>query len=73
MKRRESARAIYCDNKCGPIFGNYDIFVFDHCIGENKMLIVNNGNYGYQCHPQYKSSLYANSNAFLDYEVYTHN
>ncbi len=44
-------------------------------------LISNDGTHGYECHPEYKSSLFVNTagpdeeNYFsvLDYEVYTHN
>ena len=43
--------------------------------------INNNGTNGYECHPEYKSSLFVNTagpdeeNRFrvLDYEVYTYN
>ena len=46
---------------------------------KNKCFVANNGTHGYECHPQYKSSLFVNTaeaderNYFsvLDYEVYT--
>ena len=85
MKRKESEHAIYCHPYCGPIFGNnwsnYDICISDNCNEENRCWIDNDGTHGYECHPQYKSSLFVNTagpdeeNRFsiLDYEVYTHN
>ena len=55
--------------KCGPHFG-YD----DLGIKGNKCLIKNDGTNSYECHPQYKQSLYLGknnvSNKILDYEVY---
>ena len=87
MKRKESKYAIICDHGCGPIFGNYDgsdILIRNICNKENSCFIWNNGFRGYDCHPQYKSSLYVNTNEYnkkddenkihfsvLDYEVFT--
>ena len=77
MKREESRYAIYCDSYCGPIFGD-DIYIEDKCNEEDSCSIHNDGTYGYECHPQYKSSLFVKtagtdeSNEFrvLDYEVF---
>ena len=84
MKRKESRYAIECYPNHGPIFGDgwdRDLFIGDHCNQENSCFIQNNGERGYECHPEYKSSLFVNTagpdeeNYFsvLDYEVYTHN
>ena len=78
-KREESEYAIECKTYFGPIFGNTDIYIDDNCTEENSCFIHNNGTNGYNCHPQYKSSLFVNkadkTNDFsvLDYEVYTYN
>ena len=87
MKREESEYAIECSPDYGPIFGNYygsDIFIRNICNKEDSCCIWNNGFWGYDCHPQYKSSLYVNTNEYnekddeniirfsvLDYEVFT--
>ncbi len=81
MKREESNKAIYCEPYYGPRFGDSDIYIGRNCNEENSCSINNNGTNGYECHPQYKSSLFVNTakaneeNYFsvLDYEVYTHN
>ena len=81
MKRKESDCAIECDPFYGPIFCNdyyYDIHICDNCNKENSCSIRNDGRRGYECHPQYKSSLFVNTgrpdenNIFsvLDYEVF---
>ena len=83
MKREESGSAIFCDPKNGPIFcgddrWEFDIYIKDECNKENICVIGNNGSFGYECHPKYKSSLFVNTagpeerNKFtvLDYEVY---
>ena len=77
MKREESRDALYCDSYCGPIFGD-DIYIEDKCNEEDSCSIHNDGTYGYECHPQYKSSLFVKTagpderNKFrvLDYEVF---
>ena len=77
MKREESEYAIKCDPYCGPIFGD-DIFIFGTIL--NGCSIDNDGEGAYECHPEYKSSLFVNTagpnekNYFfvIDYEVYTH-
>ncbi len=78
MKRKESEYAIECHPDCGPLFGD-DIFMpiisnFHFCS------IHNDGTHSYECHPEYKSSLFVDTagpdkdNEFrvLDYEVYTY-
>ncbi len=82
MKREESRYAIYCDPNRGPIFlSNNDrsyIYIGDECNRQKNSYIQNDGRYGYECHPKYKSSLFVNTagpeekNYFsvFDYEVY---
>ena len=83
MTREENKYGIRCDPYRGPIFGNRngsDISIGNYCNRENAY-INNNGSRGYDCHPQFKSSLFVNTagldktNRFsvMDYEVYTHN
>ena len=82
MKREESNRAIYCHSVYGPTFGDIyhsDMHIDDYCSFEDSCSLYNEGTKGYECHPQYKSSLFVNTagpdeeNIFsvLDYEVYT--
>ncbi len=79
MKRKGSRFAIYCDSKDGPNF-NYDIHIANNCY-KDSCYINNDGRHGYECHPEYKSSLFVNTNkpdnenlfTVLDYEVYSHN
>ena len=84
MKREESDDAIECDPNRGPVFGMefYSDILIDHkCNEERRCSINNNGRHGYECHPEYKNSLFVNTagpdeeNDFsvLDYEVYTYN
>ena len=79
MKRKESKYAIHCDPIYGPVFGNEngsDIFVFNALLFDGS--IDNNGTHGYECHHEYKTSLFENTaepdqeNEFsvLDYEVF---
>ena len=80
MKRKESEYAIRCDSDYGPRFGYYDgnIHITQECNKKNSCLIENDGTRGYECHPEYRSSLFVNTagpdstNYFsvLDYEVY---
>ena len=76
MKRKESEHAINCHPDHGPSFGD-DIFMptinyFRICF------IDNDGTHSYECHPEYKSSLFVNTAgpdeknkcSLLDYEVY---
>ena len=77
MKRKESEDAIKCDSDDGPIFGD-DIVIADNCNEEDSCYIHNNGTRGYECHHEYKKSLFVNTagpdeeNYFtvLDYEVF---
>ena len=82
MKREESDCASECSPYFGPTFGKYngDLMIGGHCNEENSSSIHNDGTHAYECHPEYKSSLFVNTagpdekNNFsvLDYEVYTH-
>ena len=77
MKRKESDYAIQCFSLCGPMF-NDDIYINDHYYREDSCFIHNDGTHGYECHPEYKKSLYVNTagvdedNYFSvsDYEVF---
>ncbi len=80
-KRENSKFAIGCMPDSGPIFcGNRfsDIMINDNCNKENSCIIWNNGCHGFDCHSEYKSSLFVKTegpnerNRFtvLDYEVY---
>ena len=79
MKRKESEYAIRCDPDDGPSLGN-DIYISDNCNNWNSCWINNDGSHEYDCHKEYKNSLFVNTakpderNYFsvLDYEVYTH-
>ena len=88
MKREDSEYAIECSPDYGPIFGDDDYYqtisIGNNCNEENSCYIWNNDFGGYDCHPQYKSSLYVNTNEYnekddeniirfsvLDYEVFT--
>ena len=84
MKIEENQYGIRCDPYRGPIFDNIncsDICINNNCNEEESCFIYNNGSRGYDCHPEFKSSLFVNTagldkeNCFsvLDYEVYTHN
>ena len=78
MKREESDCAINCDPDNGPIF-NDDIYIDDNCNEDDSCWIENDGTRGYECHPEYKKSLFVNStgtdgkNRFsvFDYEVFS--
>ena len=79
MKRKEEY-AIRCRTNWGPIFGNgFDIFIGDFC-NKGNSCINNDGTHAYECHPQYKSSLFVKTDksdrrnifSVLDYEVFTH-
>ena len=80
MKKENSNEAISCYHDYGPVLGYDDIAIGDNCNEEGSCLIPEPSNFQYECHPEYKSSLYVNtdgpdySNFFsvLDYEVYTH-
>ena len=82
MKRKESDCAIGCDIHCGPIFGddkqNGDLIIGHHCNEENNCYIHNDGTHVYECHTEYKSSLFVNSSgsneknyfSIINYEVF---
>ena len=79
MKRKESDKAIVRDLKYGPIFGNgFDIYIGSLCNKEDGCSINSDGTHAYECHPQYKSSLFVETDqcdkkkmfSILDYEVY---
>ena len=83
VKRKESEYAIECSHFYCPIFGsmrNGDLIISDHCNEDDDCFIYNDGTHAYECHPEYKSSLFVNTagpdedNHFsvLDYEVYTY-
>ncbi len=79
-KRKESKFAIECNSNCGPVFYQIsgDIYISNDCNIENSCIINNNGTLGYECHPEYKKSLFVNTNGpndenqftVLDYEVF---
>ena len=80
-KKKDRHSAIKCNTNCGPLFGVnscFDICINDTCNRRANCYISNNG-YSYECHPQYKSSLFVNTagsnekNKFKvsDYEVYS--
>ena len=79
MKKEENEYTIECDSSNGPIFGSVDIYIDDKITEENSCSILNNGKGGYECHPEYKYSLFVNTagpdekNKFsiLDYEVFS--
>ena len=76
MKREESKYAIGCNPTFGPIF--YKDITILYLNKLNSSSVYNDGTRGYECHPEYKSSLFVNTagpderNKFLvlDYEVY---
>ena len=81
MKREESKYAIGCDIHCGPIFGSKrdsDLLIGHHCNEGNSCYIHNDGTHGYECHTEYKSSLFVNSSgsneknyfSIINYEVF---
>ena len=71
---------VYCNPSYGPIFGNNssDINIADNCNRENSCWIGPSSRLKYECHPEYKSSLYVgtagpdevNRFSVSDYEVY---
>ena len=82
MKRKKCPLAICCNPEWGPTFGNilnFDIGIWGDCNIESNCFIDNCAAKAYECHPQYKSSLFVNTagpeekNFFsvLDLEVYT--
>ena len=84
MKRKESKYAIRCRPDCGPLFYDgrgrgSDLEIADNC-NNNNSYINNDGTRGYDCHPEYKMSLFVHTNdpdkgnnfKVSDYEVFTH-
>ena len=71
-KREDNEYAIKCNPDYGPIFGDNDIFIRNNCNKRDSCFIDNDGTHGYECHPQYKKSLFVNNIIFsvLDYEVF---
>ena len=80
MKKEDSEAAIDCCSDAGPIFGCFNIGIRENCNKEDSCLMNHFFNFEYEYHPEYKSSLYVNTNgpnkmnyfSVLDYEVYTH-
>ena len=81
-KKKETKEDIDWLPNCAPLFGNYtpDIYIGDKCNEDNSCWINYPSCFQYECHPEYKSSLYVNTNrpdktnyfSVLDYEVYTY-
>ncbi len=81
MKKEKSNYAIGCFPALGPCFGgpNPDIGIRDQCSAGSCGYIYDPTHLQYECHPQYQSSLFVNTNApdvlncftVLDYEVFT--
>ena len=77
MKKKDKRAIIFIPNY-GPSFDG-NIYISYLCNQNNISKIGDNKNHNYECHPQYKSSLFVNTagptddNYFtvLDYEVYT--
>ena len=81
MKKKDSKYAIECDPEYGPAFCGNKLSVINltsKCNKEDSCWIDNDGTIGYECHPEYKSSLFVNTKepdgmnefAALDYEVF---
>ena len=74
---QKTGSAIYCKPTCGPIFGFHTLYIEDTCVGRNRGHYSNTYEH-YECHPEYKSSLFVDTNgpdninyfSVLDYEVY---
>ena len=85
MKRKGSSKAIGCDPNEGPVFcdgkSGADLYISNNCNNNNNSFTNNDGTYGYDCHPEYKMSLFVHtndpdkSNHFIvsDYEVFAYN
>ena len=82
MKKEKCPCAICCNPEWGPAFSNawnYDIGILGNCNIESNCFIDNCAAKAYECHPQYKSSLFVNTDgpkeknffSVLDLEVYT--
>lgn len=78
--KEKNAYAIDCYPEYGPIFGRNDIVIVDNC--NRAQCYIDNEDTMYECHPQFKHSLFVNTHknddeilyfTVLDYEVYAHN
>ena len=80
-RRKGIEYAIRCHPQYGPVFGTYcyqDICIGNYCDHPNSCYIDNDGQLAYMCHPQYRMSLFVNTNSpndtnhfsVLDYEVF---
>ena len=77
MKKKDDFFAINCDPGYGPLFSSV-IHIDDNCNKENSCYIYDQCVSTYECHPEYKSSLFVNTDgpdnrnkfAVLDYEVF---
>ena len=80
MKKNDDMKSITYDSSFGPIFGKEDIYISYKCNKEDSCYIYNDGTRGYDCHHEYKASLFVNTSGpdrpnyftVLDYEVYAH-
>ena len=61
-KKKTSKHAFFNDEHFGPIFGEKEIVISDECNKENSCEININEDSAYECHPEYKSSLFVNTN-----------
>ena len=59
MKRQESKWAINCNPEYGPIFGGDILLAINNKL--SRCSIYNSGERGYECHTEYKSSLFVNT------------
>ena len=80
MKKR-CKKGISRIDKYGPVFGQSwgALAIYDHCNREDSCYINFIDDGAYECHPEYRSSLFVDTNdpdernrfTVLDYEVYT--
>ena len=61
-KKKTSKHAFFNDEHFGPIFGEKEIVISDKCNEGNSCEININEDSAYECHPEYKSSLFVNTN-----------
>ena len=61
-KKKTSKHAFFHDEDFGPIFGEKEIVISDKCNEENSCEININEDSAYECHPEYKSSLFVFTN-----------
>ncbi len=83
MKKNDNKKAIYCNPRYGPVFGNtswFELMIKNECGYNNHSFIKNDGQNVYECHPKYRSSLFVgtykpdekNNFKVSDYEVFTY-